>query len=439
MIFVELAIVLLAILIGARIGGIGLGLMGGIGLFVLTFIFGLEPTTPPIDVMLMIIAVISAASVMQSAGGLDYLVKLATRILRKNPSRITFLGPAVTYLFTFVAGTGHVAYAVLPVIAEVARETGVRPERPLSISVIASQQAITASPVSAATAVMIIMLAPMGITLLHILAISVPSTLIGVIAGALFTNKVGKELSHDKEYLKRIEEGLFKEEPKTKISTKSGAYAKRSVFSFITAVILIVVLGSIPSLLPSWTSPDGTVKSLGMPQMIQIVMLSIAAVIMIICKVKAETIQRSTVFNAGMQAVIAIFGIAWMGDTFIQAHMEELKTALMDYVNDYPWTFALALFIMSILLYSQAATLRALLPLGIGLGIPAPFLLAMFPSVNGYFFIPNYPTVVAAINFDRTGTTRIGKYILNHSFMIPGLVSTAVAIAMGFFLVSIFI
>ena len=224
MIFVELALVLLAILIGARIGGIGLGLMGGIGLFVLTFIFGLEPTTPPIDVMLMIIAVISAASVMQSAGGLDYLVKLATRILRKNPSRITFLGPAVTYLFTFVAGTGHVAYAVLPVIAEVARETGVRPERPLSISVIASQQAITASPVSAATAVMIIMLAPMGITLLHILAISVPSTLIGVIAGALFANKMGKELSQDKEYLKRVEEGLFKEEPKKAEHMQNGLY-----------------------------------------------------------------------------------------------------------------------------------------------------------------------------------------------------------------------
>ena len=128
----QLALVLVAIIIGARIGGVGLGVMGGVGLAVLTFVFGLQPTAPPIDVMLMIAAVIAAASCMQAAGGLDYMVKIAEKLLRRNPSRITLLAPLVTYTFTFIAGTGHVAYSVLPVIAEVAAETKIRPERPLA-------------------------------------------------------------------------------------------------------------------------------------------------------------------------------------------------------------------------------------------------------------------------------------------------------------------
>lgn len=137
----QLAFVLTAIIIGARLGGIGLGVMGGIGLGILTFVFGLQPTAPPIDVMLMIVAVISAAACMQAAGGLDLMVKVAERLLRKNPAHVTILSPLVTYAFTFIAGTGHVAYSVLPVIAEVATETKIRPERPLGIAVIASQQA----------------------------------------------------------------------------------------------------------------------------------------------------------------------------------------------------------------------------------------------------------------------------------------------------------
>lgn len=437
MIWIELIIVLAAILIGARIGGVGLGLMGGVGLAVLTFGFGLQPTTPPIDVMLIIIAVISAASVMQSAGGLDYMVKLATKILKKNPSRITFLGPAVTYIFTFVAGTGHIAYAILPVIAEVARETGIRPERPLSIAVIASQQAITSSPVSAATAVMIVMLSPMNISLLDILIVSIPATLIGVFAGALCANRMGRDLKDDKEYQKRVAEGEFRDDKKIDDVAVINPKAKISVLLFIVGVVFIVVFGSSKSLLPSWET-DGVVKQLNMTVLIQIVMLSVAAITLLVCKIKGSTVGHSSVFIAGMQAVIAIFGIAWMGDTFIQSNMVVIKESLMVYTTSHPWTFALALFVMSILLYSQAATLRAILPLGIALGIPATALIAMFPAVNGYFFIPNYPTVVAAISFDRTGTTRIGKYLLNHSFMIPGMVATIVAVGTGFLIISFF-
>lgn len=437
MIWIELVVVLAAILVGARIGGVGLGLMGGVGLAVLTFIFGLQPTAPPIDVMLIIIAVISAASVMQSAGGLDFMVNIATKILRKHPDRITFYGPFVTYIFTFVAGTGHIAYAILPVIAEVARETGIRPERPLSISVIASQQAITSSPVSAATAVMIVMLSPMGITLLDILMVSIPATLIGVFAGAFAASKMGKELKDDKEYLQRVADGEFRDDKKITAQATINPTAKLSVLLFVIGVIFIVIFGSSKSLLPSWEI-DGTVTQLSMTVLIQIVMLSIAAITLLACRIKGSMVGHSSVFIAGMQAVIAIFGIAWMGDTFIQSNMPVIKESLMIFTTSHPWTFAIALFVMSILLYSQAATLRAILPLGIALGIPSSALIAMFPAVNGYFFIPNYPTVVAAISFDRTGTTRIGKYLLNHSFMIPGLVSTIVAVAVGFLIGYVF-
>lgn len=152
----------------------------------------------------------------------------------------------------------------------------------------------------------------------------------------------------------------------------------------------------------------------------------------------AMTATQGSVFPAGMQAVIAIFGIAWMGDTFINGNITELTGSIEGIVRQMPWLFGLALFVMSILLYSQAATVRAIVPLGIALGISPMMLIALFPAVNGYFFIPNYPTVVAAINFDRTGTTGIGKWILNHSFMMPGMVATIVSIVIGLLLVQVF-
>lgn len=430
MIGIEFLIVLLAIFIGARKGGVGLGVMGGVGLAVLVFGFDLHPTSPPINVMLMIVAVITAASAMQAAGGLNYLVSLAEKLLRKHPQRITFLGPLVTYLFTFVAGTGHVSYSILPVIAEVARETGVRPERPMSISVIASQQAITASPISAATVALLGLLAPQGIELIHILIISIPATLLGVFIAALFANKMGVSLNKDPEYLRRLENGEI-ERSGEKVTTVVTRGAKFSVFLFVAGTLAIVLFGSFAQMRPEWVI-DGVKEQMGMPQIIEIIMMSVAALILLIGRVNAASVGKSSVFSAGMQAVIAIFGIAWMGDTFIQGHMDVFSGGIKDLVTSYPWMFAAALFVLSILLYSQAATVRALMPLGIALGIPAPFLIAMFPAVNGYFFIPNYPTVVAAIQFDQTGTTKIGKYILNHSFMLPGLVSTICGIALGF-------
>lgn len=430
---IQLLFVLACIIVGARLGGIGLGVMGGVGMAILVFCFGLEPTSPPIDVMLMIAAVISAAAALQAAGGLDYLVMLAAKLLRKNPSQITLLSPLVTYLFTFVAGTGHVAYSVLPVIAEVARETKIRPERPLGIAVIASQQAITASPISAATVALLALLTGFNITLFDILKVTIPTTLLGVLIGALLSKRVGKELLDDPEYQKRVKEGMIKENKLEFNQIKKPWAAKLSVVLFLLSTVLIVLFGSIPGWRPSF---NGT--SMDMPAIIEILMLSTCAIILLMSRTNGIAPTQGSVFIAGMQAVIAIFGIAWMGDTFINGNISVITDGIKGIVTQWPWLFAIALFIMSILLYSQAATVRAIMPLGIALGMSPWMLIALFPAVNGYFFIPNYPTIVAAINFDRTGTTHIGKFVLNHSFMMPGMVATIVAVGAGLLLIHLY-
>ena len=410
MIYIELLIVLLAIFIGARVGGIGLGIFGMIGLGILVFCFGLKPGNPPIDVMLIIVAVITAAATLQATGGLDYLVKVAEKILRKNPAMITFLAPVVCYFFTLFSGTGHIAYSLLPIISEIATDSKVRPERPLSISVIASQQAITASPISAATAALLSaeLLGSKGITLGNILMVCIPATIIGVIVGAIAVSFMGVPLEKDPEYQRRLREGLLEKESHTasQMTGKDLQRAKTSVIIFLIGVLSIVLFGSIDSLRPSF-EVGGEKVQMGMTQLIEIIMMSIAGLMIIFARV----------------------------DTFFNGNIEFFKMHIEQIVTQYPFLFAVALFVMSVLLFSQAATVRTLYPLGIALGIHPMAMIAMFPAVNGYFFIPNYPTVVAAINFDRTGTTRIGKYVLNHSFQIPGFVATIVAIAVGYLII----
>ncbi|MEC5158149.1 anaerobic C4-dicarboxylate transporter [Chryseobacterium sp. MP_3.2] len=437
-VYLELLVVLAAIFIGAKVGGIGLGIFGMLGMSILVFVFKLPPGNAPIEVMLMIVAVITAASSLQAAGGLEYLVKVAEKILRKNPNSITFLAPIVCYIFTFLAGTGHIAYSLLPIIAEIATESKVRPERPLSVSVIASQQAITASPISAATAALLStsLLGGQGIEMIDILMISVPATIIGVLAAAFVGNFVGVDLEKDPIYLKRLQEGLITHNERTVAATEKGNYGPRiAVVLFLMGVFSVVLFGSIPSLRPSFLV-DGAIVNVTMAQIIQIIMMSTAGLILIFAKADVTKAVSGSIFIAGMQAVIAIFGIAWMGDTFFNGNLAFFKDNIQTLVTAYPFLFALALFVMSILLFSQAATVRTLYPLGLALGIPPMALVAMFPAVNGYFFLPNYPTVVAAINFDRTGTTRIGKYVINHSFQIPGFVSTIVAIGIGYLIIS---
>ena len=429
MIWVELAVVLGMILVGARLGGLGLGMMGGMGVALLAFVFGARPASPPIEVMLMIAAVITAAGSLQAAGGMDYLVELAETALRRYPPAITFVAPFVAYFFTLFAGTGHVAYAILPVISEVSIEAGVRPERPLSISVIASQQAITASPISAATVALVGLLSGSAITLGGLMAVCIPSTLIGVSVGALVASRLGKELKDDPVYQRRLATGELRVK-RGEARPPATNRAKLSVVLFLLAAIAIVLFGSFPALRPTY-SVGGKAEQMAMAEAIEMVMLTVSALIVLLCRTNVEEVAKGSVFRAGMQAVIAIFGVAWMGDTFFQANAAAIQKPLEALVRTAPWIFVLALFAMSILLYSQAATVRTLMPLGLAIGLPGSQLVGAFPAVNGYFFIPNYPTLVAAINFDRTGSTGIGKYLLNHSFMLPGLSATFTAVLVG--------
>jgi len=436
----EFVVVLAAIFLGSRSGGVGLGLWGGAGVLVLSYGFGLPPTTPPIDVMLIILAVIMAAAVMEAAGGIDYLVGLAERIIRRNPRQITIVAPLVCYLFPFGAGTGHVFYPLLPIIYQVAYENGIRPERPMAVATIASQQAITASPVSAAMAAMIALYEPLGVGLHHIMLICVPATVLGVIAAALIQTRVGKELKDDPEYQRRLEAGEIQPPggPKTKGEKRDlPKGARLSAIMFLVGVALIVLAGLFPGLRPLVTKGNAAAP-LGMADTIQIVMLSLAALMLLASKAPAGKIPKTEVAQAGLTAVIGIFGLAWLGDTFIKGNEQVIIGAIGDITSSYPITFALGLFFASVLLFSQAATTRALMPLGISLGITPPHLIAMWPAVNGYFFLPTYGSLIAAINFDRTGTTRIGRFVLNHSFMLPGLVATAVAIFSGLAISAIF-
>lgn len=433
---IQFAVVLLCILIGAQVGGIGLGVFGGIGLAVMAFGFHLQPTSPPIDVMMMIMAVVSAAAAMQAAGGLDYLVRVATRVLHRNPRYITFIAPAVTYAFTVVAGTGHVAYSVLPVIAEVSRRNGIRPERPLSMAVIASQFAIVASPVAAAVVSVVHYLEPQHITLIDVLKVTVPSTILGIGLACVFVNRMGKELADDPGYQQRLKDPEYVKLNAVEAVAEDAPLkptAKTSVRIFLAAALLVVLMGAF-----KWLRPVFGGEHMGMAHTIEIVMLSAAALIILVCKPDGNEITQGSVFHAGMRAVIAVFGVAWMGDTLMQAHLPELKAAVSSLVETAPWIFAFSLFVLSVLVNSQGATVTTLFPVGIALGVPAPILIGTLVAVNGYFFIPNYGPIIASIDFDTTGTTRIGRYIFNHSFMLPGLLSMAFSLALGLLFAQMF-
>lgn len=436
-ILLQFAIVLTLIFIGARIGGIGLGIYGMVGVFILVFVFGMKPGNLPIDVMLIIVSVITAAASLQAAGGLDYLVGLAAKFLRKHPEKITYYGPLTTWLFCLVAGTAHTSYSLLPIISEIATNSKIRPERPLSVATIAASLGITGSPVSAATAAIIStdLLGGKGMELSTILIVCIPASLIAILVAAFVQNHVGKELVDDPIYKERVAQGIIKPEEDSKLIDEMiknpNPRAKYAVVAFLLGVFLVVLFGSVPSLRPSFIV-DGELQRVSMPETIEIIMMAISALILILGKAKVGNAVKGSVFAAGMNAMVAIFGIAWMGDTFFNGNLEFFKEQIANVVTQYPFLFAIALFFMSIMLFSQAATVRTLYPLGIGLGISPLALVAMFPAVNGYFFLPNYPTEVAAINFDRTGTTRIGRFVVNHSFQLAGFITTIVSISVGY-------
>jgi anaerobic C4-dicarboxylate transporter DcuA len=438
----EFAVLLGALLMGARAGGVALGLWGAVGLLVLVVGFGIPPGAIPGEVLIIVLTVIMAASAMEVAGGVDFLVRVAERIIRKNPKQVTIVAPLVTYGFTFASGTGHIVYPLLPVIYEVAHESGIRPERPMAIATIASQQAITASPVSAATAAMISLLAAHHFGLVQILLICVPSTLLGVVIASVVQFKVGKELKDDPGYQELLRSGQLA--PPSKFGNSAGTGvtslkrgAKRSALIFFGGVALVVLAGIFPALR---TVPGKAADPLvvGMPFAIAMVMLAVAALILVVTGASASEVPKSKTCQSGVTAIIGILGLAWLGDTFISANQDTIIGGLSNMAKAAPWTFAIGLFIASMLLYSQAATARALIPLGLSLQIPAASLVGMFPAVNGYFFIPNYGTLIAAMQFDRSGTTRIGKYLLNHSFMLPGLIATVGGVGLGLTIAKLF-
>lgn len=440
LILLQFAIVLVLIFKGARVGGIGLGIYGMVGVFILVFVFGMKPGNLPIDVMLIIVSVITAAAALQAAGGLDYLVGLAAKFLRKHPTHITYFGPLTTWLFCLVAGTAHTCYSLLPIISEIATNSKIRPERPLSVATIAASLGITGSPVSAATAAIIStdLLGGAGVELKDVMMICIPASLIAILVAAFVQNHIGKELEDDEVYKERVAKGIIDPEHDSKLIDEMiknpNPRAKYAVVAFLLGVLMVVVFGSVPSLRPSFMV-DGVMHRVTMPETIEIVMMSVAALILVVGKANVHDAVKGNVFGAGMNAMVAIFGIAWMGDTFFNGNLAFFKEHIANVVTQYPFLFAIALFFMSIMLFSQAATVRTLYPLGIGLGIAPLALVAMFPAVNGYFFLPNYPTTVAAINFDRTGSTRIGRFVVNHSFQVAGFITTFVSIGVGYLII----
>ena len=436
-ILLQLLIVAAMIFIGARIGGIALGIYGMVGVFILVFIFGLDPGSIPVDVMLIIVSVITASASLQAAGGMDYMVNVAARFLKKHPNHITFLAPLVTWFFSLMAGTAHTCYALLPIIAEIARKNKVRPERPLSVATIAASLGCTGSPVSAATAAILSheLLGDRGITMKDILLVTIPASLIAILVASLVQNYVGKPLEQDPEYQRRIKEGIIKEED----ASSSGEIAvspqaKWAVIIFLLGVLAVVVLGIFSELRPF---DDNENRPMSMNSAIEVIMMSIAALILLVGKADVRETARGNVFASGMNAMVSIFGVAWMGSTFFENNHDVIMGRVEHILNAYPVLFALPLFVFSIMLFSQAATAKTLYPVGLAMGVPPLVMLALFPAVNGYFFLPNYPTSVAAIGFDRTGSTSIGKYVINHSFQLAGFITTFVSIGVGYLIIQL--
>lgn len=426
MLAVELLIVLLAIYLGARLGGIGIGFAGGFGVLVLTLVSQIKPGAIPFDVIEIIMAVIAAIAAMQVAGGMDYLVGLAEKLLRKQPKYITFLAPLVTYFMTLLAGTGHTAFSTLPVIAEVAKEQGIRPSRPLSIAVVASQIAITASPISAAVVFVAALLEPQGVSYLMLLGICIPTTLAAVMVTAVVTNFLGVELKDDAIYKDRLAKGEVTLRGTKVMQVQPGA--RLSVLLFLLGIVAVMLYATAIS------DTVGLIKNPVLPrnEAIVVFMLTIATLICITCKLDTAKILNASTFKSGMSACVCVLGVAWLGDTFVKAHIADIQDTAGAMLQSYPWMLAVVLFFASTLLYSQAATAKALLPAALMLGVSPITAVASFAAVSALFVLPTYPTLLAAVEMDDTGSTRIGKYVFNHSFLIPGVIAITLSVIFGF-------
>ena len=458
---IELLVVLLALYVGSRYGSLALGAISGIGLALLVFGFGMKPGSPPTDVIYIIIAAVTCAGIMQASGGMDWLIQIAEKMLRKHPDRITFLAPLSTFILTVLVGTGHVVYTLMPIICDISLKQGIRPERPCGVASIASQVGITCSPIAAAVVAFVTISNANGfdVSIPQVLMISFPACVCGLMAAAAASYHRGLDLDKDPEFQAKLKDPIQREyiygSNATTLDKEIPQSAKNAVYVFLGALCVIVLFAIFQDILPSYstikavkdapdfTFDDGTVASaaalakakviipgiteastvqLKMNVVIQIVMISAAAIMILFCKASPVKAVHGAVWQSGMVAVVAIFGIAWLADTYFSNYTNEMQAMLGDIVAKYNWSIALVFFLVSVLINSQGAVVVSMLPLAYSLGIPGPVLLGVLPSVYGYFFIPNYPSDIATVNFDRSGTTVIGKYLLNHSFMMPGLI-----------------
>lgn len=479
---IELTVVLTALWIGARYGSLALGAISGIGLAILVFGFRLEPSTPPTDVIYIIIAAVTCAGILQASGGMDWMIQIAEKLLRKHPDRITIMAPFTTFFLTILVGTGHVVYTLMPIICDIALKKGIRPERPCGIASVASQIGITCSPIAAAVVAFASISADNGFNVsnIQIILVTIPACIIGILAAVGVSYHRGLDLDKDPEFQKRLQDpkqyAYIYGSSATTLDKQISKESRRAVYIFLgaLAVIVIISLASMAgvNLLPSFDTvqavkggpesvvlPGGAVetakqlakagvvlagitevvcKPITMNVVIQIVMISAAALMIVFCKAKPKVAIGGAVWQSGMVAVVAIYGIAWMANTYFDNYKPEMQAMLTDLVTAYPWTIAFAFFVVSVLINSQGAVVVSMLPLAYTLGIDGWILLGVMPSVYGYFFIPNYPSDIATVNFDRSGTTVIGKYLLNHSFMLPGLVHVVVATIAGYGISSLY-
>lgn len=437
-ILLQLAVILICLFYGARKGGVALGLLGGIGIVIMTFVFGLTPGKPPVDVMLTIIAVVAASATLQASGGLEVMLMGAEKLLRRNPRYVSILAPFTTATLTILCGTGHVVYTMLPIIYDIAIKNGIRPERPMAASSIAAQMGILASPVSVAIVSLVAFLAKVPvdghiIDFIQVLSITIPSTLSGVLMIGIFSWFRGKDLEDDPVFQARIADPVQRQIVYGESATLMGKILSRdqwiAMWIFIGSIAVVALMGAFPVLRPLVNG-----KPLSMVLSIQMFMLLAGALIILLTKTDPSTIGKTEVFRAGMIAVVAVFGIAWMADTVFDAHLDELKVALTELVRTKPWTYAVALLLVSKLVNSQAAAISAMVPVGLAIGVPPGYIVAFAAASYGYYILPTYPSDLAAIQFDRSGTTHIGKYVINHSFILPGLIGVSTSCLVGFLL-----
>ncbi len=439
MLYLEFLFLFCMLYLGSRFSGVGLGAIAALGLMVEVFIFRMPLAEPPVAVMLVIISVVTCASVLEAAGGLKYMLQMVEKVLRNNPKMITILGPFTTYFITLFLGTGHAVYSIMPIIGDVALRNNIRPERPMAAASVASQIGICASPIAAVTVYYLAVLAEVdrNINLFSILMVTIPSTMIAVLLISLYSLKRGKELADDPEYQRRLQDPKWKAILESKAPTNEveelPKLAGTSVLLFLTAIICIICVAMMPEI----RTVGG--RLIPMDKIIQMMMLGFAGIILIVTKTNTGKIPEGVVFKSGMVATVAIFGIAWMSDTFFQYAMPTFKESITEMVDKFPWTFALALAVVSIVVNSQAATARIMLPVGLGLGLSPAVLIGLIPASYAYFFLPVYPSDVATCNFDVSGTTKIGKWYFNHSFMIPGLIGITTSCTIGYILADIFI